>query len=517
MVAIVSNKREAILKAVEDMYTEVANRPMHPFHFPTGRRAAELFGYPPAELDMLPAAALESFAGVGYPFAAGVIREGDVVLDIGSGSGTDALLAARRAGAKGKVYALDLTEAMREKLARNIVAAGAANVEILAGNAEHIPLPDQSVDAVTSNGVLNLVPDKARAIRECLRVLKPGGRLQISDIALAKPVTGKAKRDPKLWAECIVGAVEEGAYLDLFREIGFRHVEHVASFDYFAHARGEDTRLMAGYFGAHAITFRARRPEAFETARAPADDAAVVRLARNAGGQLAGLGGAIAASAACFGAPVLISAASAVGATALTSHATLYPIFVGAIALSLWQLHRSTRERGDRRPFWLGLAGGATAAVFLWLMVTGIAPLPGIALYGALGALVAGSLWEIGARYYEDCIVKIRRETVNAAGPKADAPRLARGAAISIAAAAAFYGMYKSVEAFAPRAEAADIACFGINACKGQTQCATAYNACPGQNSCKGKGFLYASTAECTAKGGMPLKDSPADPAGKKG
>jgi SAM-dependent methyltransferase len=513
MVAIVSNKREAILKAVEDMYTEVANRPAHPFHFPTGRRAAELVGYPPAELDALPATVVESFAGVGYPFAAGVLRAGDVVLDIGSGSGTDALLAARRVGTEGKVHALDLTEAMRAKLANNIAAAGATNVEILAGNAEQIPLPDQSVDAVTSNGVLNLVPDKTRAIREILRVLKPGGRLQISDIALAKPITGKAKRDPKLWAECIVGAVEEDAYLDLFREIGFKHVEHVASFDYFAHARGEDTRLMAGYFGAHAITFRARRPTAFEMAQAPSDDAAVVRLARNAGGQLASLGGAIAASAACFGAPVLVSAASAIGATALTDHATLYPIFVGAIALSLWQLYRSTRERGRLAPFLLGLTGGVTAAVFLWLMVTGIVPLPGIALYGALGVLVAGSLWEMAGRFMEVCVAKIRREMTREKKIIPTGRKVANGAAISIAAAAAFYGMYKSVETFAPKAEAAQIACFGINACKGQTQCATAHNACPGQNSCKGKGLLYTSATECADKGGAPLKGSPADPA----
>ncbi len=510
MVAIVSNKREAILKAVEDMYTEVANRPAQPFHFPTGRRAAELVGYPAAELDTLPPAALESFAGVGYPFAAGVIREGDTVLDIGSGSGTDALLAARRAGPKGKVYALDLTEAMRAKLARNIASAGAVNIEIIAGNAEQIPLPDQSVDAVTSNGVLNLVPDKTRAIREILRVLKPGGRIQISDIALAKPITGKAKRDPKLWAECIVGAVEEDAYLDLFHDIGFRHVEHVSSFDYFAHANGEDTRLMAGYFGAHAITFRARRPEAFE--QAPADDAAIARLARSAGGQLTGIGGAIAASAACFGAPVLISAASAIGATALTEHATLYPIFVGAIALSLWQLYRSTRERGRLAPFFLGLAGGATAAIFLWLMVTGIVPLPGIALYGALGVLVAGSLWEMAGRFMEVCVTKIRREMARGKKTTPTGRKVANGAAISIAAAAAFYGMYKSVEAFAPKAEATQIACYGINACKGQTQCATAHNACPAQNSCRGMGFLYVPAAECSAKGGTPLKGSPADP-----
>jgi arsenite methyltransferase len=513
MVAIVSNKREAILKAVEDMYTEVANRPARLFHFPTGRQAAELVGYPPAELDTLPVTAVESFAGVGYPFAAGVIREGDTVLDIGSGSGTDALIAARRVGPKGKVCALDLTAAMRAKLARNIATAGAANIEVIAGNTEHIPMPDQSVDAVTSNGVLNLVPDKMRAIREILRVLKPGGRLQISDIALAKPVTGKAKRDPKLWAECIVGAVEEEAYLELFREIGFRHVEHVASFDYFANARSEDTRLMAGYFGAHAITFRARRPEAFETARAPADATAVTRLVRNAGGQFAGLGGAIAASAACFGAPVLVSTASAIGATALTEHATLYPIFVGAIALSLWQLYRSTRERGRLAPFLLALAGGATATVFLWLMVTGIVPLPGVALYGALGVLVAGSLWEMAGRFMEVCVAKIRREMAREKRIVPIGRRVANGAAISMAAAAAFYGMYKSVEAFAPKTEAAQIACFGVNACKGQTVCATAANACRGLNSCRSKGYLHATPEECAAGGGVPLKGSPADPA----
>lgn len=513
MVAIVSNKREVILKAVEDVYTEVANHPARRFHFPTGRMAAALVGYPAAELDALPPTATESFAGVGYPFAAGVIRAGDTVLDLGSGSGTDALIAARRAGPKGKVYALDLTEAMRAKLAQNLTAADVTNIEVLSGNAEQIPLPDQSVDVVTSNGVLNLVPDKRQAFQEILRVLKSGGRIQISDIALAKPITGKAKRDPKLWAECIVGAVEEDAYYALLRAIGFKNVEHVASFDYFAHANGEDTRLMASYFGAHAITYRARRPAAFETAQAPADDAAVVRLARNTGGQLAGIGAAIATSAACFGAPVLVSTASAIGATALTSHATLYPIFVGAIALSLWQLYRSTRERGDRRPFWLGIAGGTVAAVFLWLMVTGIVPLPGIALYGAIGVLVAGSLWELAGRFMEVCVTKVRRELARAPRTILPRQRVANGAVLSMAAAAAFYGMYKSVETFAPKAEAGDIACYGINACKGQTACATAHNGCPGQNSCKGKGFLSVAPKACAAQGGVPLKDSPAAPA----
>lgn len=513
MVAIVSNKREVILKAVEDVYTEVAIHPARQFHFPTGRAAAELVGYPAAELDALPPTATESFAGVSYPFAAGAIRAGDTVLDLGSGSGTDALIAARRAGPTGKVYALDLTEAMRAKLAHNIAASGAANIEVVAGNIEQVPLPDRSVDVVTSNGVLNLVPDKRQAFREMLRVLRPGGRIQISDIALAKPISGKAKRDPKLWAECIVGAVEEEAYFALLREIGFKNVELVASFDYFAHANGEDTRLMASYFGAHAITYRARRPEAFETAQAPADDAAVVRLARSAGGQLATIGGAIAASAACFGAPALVSTATALGATALTEHATLYPIFVGAIALSLWLLYRSTHERGSRGPFVLGVAGGVSAAVLLWLMVTGIAPLPGIALYGALGVLIAATLWEMAGRFMEVCVTKVRRELARKPNTRSPTRRVTRGAALSMAAAAAFYGMYKSVDTFAPKAEAGEVACYGINACKGQTACATAHNGCPGQNSCKGKGFLNVSPKACAAQGGVPLEDSPAAPA----
>jgi len=113
----------------------------------------------------------------------------------------------------------------------------------------------------------------------------------------------------------------------------------------------------------------------------------------------------------------------------------------------------------------------------------------------------------------EVCVAKIRREMTHEKKIIPTGRKVANGAAISIAAAAAFYGMYKSVETFAPKAEAAQIACFGVNACKGQTACATAWNACPGQNSCKGKGFLNAPAKECADKGGVPLKGSPADPA----
>ena len=188
MVAIFGEKKEFIFRAVEQMYGDVATQPGRTFHFPTGRLACLFVGYPADLLDRIPAAATESFAGVGYPFAIGAIREGDTVLDIGSGSGTDVLIASILAGESGSVYGLDITSAMREKLLRNAQEMNAANIHVLEGNAERIPLPDASVDVVTSNGVLNLVPDKQSAFREIARVLKPSGRLQIADIALRVPV-----------------------------------------------------------------------------------------------------------------------------------------------------------------------------------------------------------------------------------------------------------------------------------------------------------------------------------------
>jgi len=255
MVAIFSDKREFIFKAVADMYTDVATHPEKTFHFPTGRLACLFVGYPGDQLDLLPATAPESFAGVGYPFAANVIREGDVILDVGSGSGTDTLIASTLTGPGGKVYGLDMTKAMLAKLRRNVAAMGAKNVAPIEGNAEEIPLPDASVDVVTSNGVLNLVPDKPRAFAEIARVLKPGGRLQISDISLAKPVSEKSRSDPKLWAECVVGAVVEGDYVEQLRAAGLA-VEVISRLDYFAGSVSQDTRRVAHGLGAHSIVLR---------------------------------------------------------------------------------------------------------------------------------------------------------------------------------------------------------------------------------------------------------------------
>jgi len=258
--ALWSHKKEFIFKAVDEMYTDVASHPDTVFHFPTGRSACLFVGYPANQLDGLPAEATESFAGVGYPFAADVIRPGDTVLDIGSGSGTDALIAAMLTGPSGVVYGLDMTRAMREKLQRIVAARKIGQVRVLEGNAEQIPLPDASIDVVTSNGVLNLVPDKPAAFGEIARVLKPGGRLQIADIALRVPVSDQSRADPKLWAECVVGAITEDDYVSLLRAEGLS-VEVFHDMDYFAGSVNASTRRAAHSLGAHAIVMRGCKPE----------------------------------------------------------------------------------------------------------------------------------------------------------------------------------------------------------------------------------------------------------------
>jgi len=254
-----SDKKELILKAVEELYTDVAARPGAVFHFPTGRLACLFVGYPAGALERVPPEATESFAGVGYPFAADVIHAGDAVLDIGSGSGTDTLIAAETTGPTGCVHALDMTRAMREKLERNAVAMKMTNVQVMDGNAERVALPDASIDVVTSNGVLNLVPDKRAAFGEIARVLKPGGRLQIADIALRVPVAEASRADPRLWAECVVGAIVEDDYLSLLRAVGLE-VEVIHELDYFAGSVSAGTRRAAQGLGAHAIVIRGNKP-----------------------------------------------------------------------------------------------------------------------------------------------------------------------------------------------------------------------------------------------------------------
>ncbi|TLZ60617.1 MAG: methyltransferase domain-containing protein [Methanobacteriota archaeon] len=249
-----------ISRAVLALYTEVANNPDKSYHFPLGMEALTYVGYPAADLAKLPATATESFAGVGFPHAANAIRPGDTVLDIGSGSGTDVLYAALKAGAKGKIIGLDITPAMIAKARGNITAMGARNVEIREGNATKIPLPDASVDVVTSNGVLNLVVDKPAAFAEIHRVLKPGGRLQLADIVVEEDVGAVCGINPQLWADCIGGAAVEADYLKTIEGAGFRDVRVVRRLDYFAKSSSESTKRITKTFGAESVVVSAVKP-----------------------------------------------------------------------------------------------------------------------------------------------------------------------------------------------------------------------------------------------------------------
>lgn len=252
-----------IADAVREMYTDVATAPPPDLHFPVGRKAAEFVGYPDDDLDPLPTAALESFAGVGYPFLVDAIEEGDTVLDVGTGSGTDLLIAADRVGPEGRALGLDFTAAMLEKALANIDRAGARQAFVVEGDAgERIPLPSASVDVVTSNGVFNLIPDKERAFAEAHRVLKPGGRLQLADIVVNVTIPEEARGDETLWAACIAGATLTDRYLDTIRAAGFEGVEIVDRLDYFAEAPREDARETARHYEAEAIVVTARRGSA---------------------------------------------------------------------------------------------------------------------------------------------------------------------------------------------------------------------------------------------------------------
>ncbi|MBX6341696.1 MAG: methyltransferase domain-containing protein [Thermomicrobiaceae bacterium] len=185
--------------AIQAEYAEVATCPMKGFHFHTGRLLAERLGYPAEVVDALPDPVVESFAGVGNPFALGALRPGEVVVDVGSGAGFDAVLAAFQVGPRGRVIGVDMTPEMVRKARANAAHLGLTNVEFRDGLAEALPLPDARADVVISNGVINLCPDKPAVYREIFRVLRPGGRIQIADIAVQRAVPVDARRNVDLW------------------------------------------------------------------------------------------------------------------------------------------------------------------------------------------------------------------------------------------------------------------------------------------------------------------------------
>ena len=190
---------ENLRKAIQDEYKEVAKDPDKGFHFHTGRTLTKIVDYKEEWFEGVSESAIESFAGTGNPFAMGELTAGERVVDIGSGGGIDSLVAARMVGPGGKVIGIDMTPEMLEKARAAAAESGFDNVEFHEAYMEELSVADSWADVVISNGVLNLTPDKQKALAEMFRILRPGGRLQIADIMVDREVPEEAKRKIDLW------------------------------------------------------------------------------------------------------------------------------------------------------------------------------------------------------------------------------------------------------------------------------------------------------------------------------
>jgi SAM-dependent methyltransferase len=190
---------KVLRSAISNEYRYVALNPQKGFHFHTGRPLAKILGYDDELIKTVPESSVNSFAGTGNPFSLGTIRRGERVVDVGCGAGFDSFIAARMVGNGGGVVGIDMTAEMLRKAQGASEVVGLSNVEFRSGVAETLPVDDKWADVVISNGVVNLCPDKLAVFREMYRVLKPGGRLQIADILVEKPVPEEAKRDIDLW------------------------------------------------------------------------------------------------------------------------------------------------------------------------------------------------------------------------------------------------------------------------------------------------------------------------------
>ncbi len=210
---------------VKTMYRNVAEEPHGEFHFEMGRALAERLGYASADLDRIPAEAIDSFAGVGYYFHLAGLNEGETVVDLGSGSGMDTFIAALKVGRTGKVIGIDMTDEQRAKAERLRDRDGFPNVSYLKGYIEQVPLPDGVADVVISNGVVNLATEKSSVFREAARLLKSGGRLALSDIVTEVQLPESIVCNSTLWAACIGGAAQQTNYRSQIEAAGLRVVK----------------------------------------------------------------------------------------------------------------------------------------------------------------------------------------------------------------------------------------------------------------------------------------------------
>jgi SAM-dependent methyltransferase len=222
---------ERVEAEVKDMYRHVARGEDSALHFEVGRGLAEHLGYPRELLDAIPAEAVASFAGVGHHIDLAALEPGDAVLDLGSGSGTDLFCAAVLVGATGRVVGVDITDAQLDKAARLRDRDGFAQVELVEAHIEQLPFDDASFDAVISNGVINLSVLKGQVFAEAARVLKPAGRLAISDIVSGRALKERTRRNVELWAACIGGAIPRRSYVEAIEAQGLE-VRQVRGNDY---------------------------------------------------------------------------------------------------------------------------------------------------------------------------------------------------------------------------------------------------------------------------------------------
>jgi arsenite methyltransferase len=242
---------------VKQMYRDVAQHPHGAFHFEMGRPLAERLGYPGDHLDRVPLGAVESFAGVGYFFDLADLTDGERVVDLGSGSGTDAFFAAAAVGPSGAVLGVDFTVEQLEQARQLASEAGFGNVEFREGRIEDLPVADETFDCVISNGVVNLAPDKHRVFAEAARVLRPGGRVAIADIVSDKALSHAIVSDADLWASCIGGAAQRDEYVAAIEAAGL-HVVTVRDNDYrflTDQARGASDR-----YGVKSVSLLAVKP-----------------------------------------------------------------------------------------------------------------------------------------------------------------------------------------------------------------------------------------------------------------
>lgn len=400
MVAILGYSKERITGAVQAMYARVAAHPGASFHFPVGQDLCRAVGYDEERLAAVPPRIVASFVGVGCPFRDRLIRPGDTVLDLGSGSGTDTFIASSLVGPAGRVWALDVTPAMLARLRSAVRSEKLDHVAMVRADAERLPLADASVDVVTSNGALNLVPDKRRAFREIFRVLRPGGRVQIADVVISRPVPVGGRSDPELWAQCVVGASVDEDYLAWFREAGFTDVEVRREHDYFALSPSPETRRIASSLGARAVEVTMGRPTE------PAPPTALQRIARRLHpsrlkrvGQR-GLWGAVATGAAlisCYGILAIVALLSVLG-MAVEIEPGLWAASISGAALlatagTAWNLRRHRKPW----PLLLSLLGaGAILYVMFGSYEATIEAAGFVVLVGAVG-------WDLYLLYREVC------------------------------------------------------------------------------------------------------------------